>query len=63
MSPHNAPVPSRVYGHLRLSFISTCISYLYNIRTTDYISSLLDCYNSNTINEIIEDAVLIEEIR
>ena len=28
---YNASVCNRVYGYLRLSFISTCVSYIFNI--------------------------------
>ena len=31
LSPHNASVHNRVYDYLRLSFISTCVSYVLNI--------------------------------
>ena len=31
MLPDNAPVRNRVYGYLRVSFISTCASYVFNI--------------------------------
>ena len=30
-SPDNAPVRNRVYGYLRLSFISMCVNYVFNI--------------------------------
>ena len=40
-------------GYLRLSSISTCFSYVFDIATTSYISSLLACDNSNMIDEII----------
>ena len=54
-SPDNAPatVRNRVYDYLRLYFISTCVSYILNILPVIRISSLLACYNSNMIDEII----------
>ena len=44
MLPDNAPMHSRHSGYLKLSFISMCINYVFNIdSTTGYISSIASC--------------------
>ena len=52
MSPDNAPVRNKYSGYLKLSCISMSVSFIFNILPV-IISSLLACYNLNTINKII----------
>ena len=41
MLPDNAPISNRHSGYLKLSFISTCVSYIFNILLPVYSTDQL----------------------